>query len=110
TILTPAIEGNFTHEVFYATASITGILTGTGVTACGGNTFTPVPGGNGQAGDPAGYFITGATTGTVCAGLLQNTSDGGATTIISFRSASSAPPASQSVPRRFIQFGDWLPW
>lgn len=109
TITTPSIGGNLTNEIFVATSPVAGTLSSTGVTACGGNTFTAPSGGNGQGGNPFGYFITGATTGTICAGLTQTPANAGIVQIISFKSSSSTSSSSPA-PRRFIQFESWLPW
>ena len=110
-LLSPSCSVAHPNEFLLATSACQNAVSGLSdwTATNGGVKYTS----NGETGDamagcPTGYFISSAS-GSYQAALLQSTTGTAAVAQASWIGASQ-PAGGSPAHRRFIQFGDWLPW
>lgn len=104
-LLTPAWTVAHPNEFLAASSTVDNIPANPQTCANGGFTFSGMST-NGPGGTPAGVLITSAS-GSYTGCLLQTPNATGMAQIAAFIGLSQPVVIA---PRRFIQFGSWLPW
>lgn len=106
---TPAIGGTVSPEFIWAFAIINSVTGNATHTACGAPAFTNFDFGNhdGMGGYPPAYFVT-SSTGTYCAGLLQNSSQAYWPITISFKGAGAVANNATTHGGKIIMGGKFI--